>query len=128
MHALRAFWALVLASAATSFAQVNPAPAPISPARSSAVISPTGAQDVVRLQFPNSDVQDVLRLYETLTGKRVITDNTVQGKVNIFLSRDVPKDEAVRIIETNLLMNGFAMVAAEPDIVKVIGTAKNARG
>ena len=80
------------------------------------------------LQFPNSDVADVLREYETLTGKRVITDNFVQGKVNIFLTNEVPREEAIQIIKISLLMNGFSLVPEEPDIVKVIGTGKNPRG
>ena len=44
---------------------------------------------------------------------RVITDNFVQGKVNINVAGDVPREEAIKIIETNLLMNGFALVPAD---------------
>ena len=110
---------VLLSSAVFGFAQrpASPAPAPATP-----------AQDMVRLQFPNSDVADVLREYETLTGKRVITDNFVQGKVNIFLNKEVPRDEAIQIIKISLLMNGFSLVPEDPDIVKVIGTGKNPRG
>jgi len=102
---------VLLSSAVFGFAQrpSPPAPAPVTP-----------AQDMVRLQFPNSDVADVLREYETLTGKRVITDNFVQGKVNIFLSKEVPREEAIQIIKISLLMNGFSLVPEEPDIVKVM--------
>ena len=82
---------------------------------------------MVRLQYPNSDVDDILRLYEQLTGKKLVKDNFVQGKVNIFISKDVPWEEAVKIIEINLLMNGFSLVPADNDIVKVIGTGKNPR-
>ena len=82
---------------------------------------------MVRLQFPNSDVADILHLYEQLTGKKLIMDNFVQGKVNIFISKDVPREEAIKIIEINLLMNGFSLVPAENDIVKVIGTGRNPR-
>ena len=82
---------------------------------------------MVRLQFPNSDVVDILHLYEQLTGKKLIMDNFVQGKVNIFISKDVPREEAIKIIEINLLMNGFSLVPAENDIVKVIGTGRNPR-
>jgi type II secretion system protein D len=89
--------------------------------------APAGAPDMVRLQFPNSDVDDVLRLYEQLTGKKLVRDNFVQGKVNIFISKDVPRDEAIKIIQINLLMNGFSLVPADDDIVKVIGTGKNPR-
>ena len=83
---------------------------------------------MVRLQFPNSDVTDVLHLYEQLTGKKLVMDNFVQGKVNIFISKDVPREEAIKIIEMNLLLNGYSLIPAEDtDIVKVIGTGKNPR-
>jgi general secretion pathway protein D len=83
---------------------------------------------MVRLQFPNSDVTDVLHLYEQLTGKKLVMDNFVQGKVNIFIAKDVPREEAIKIIEMNLLLNGYSLIPAEDtDIVKVIGTGKNPR-
>ena len=91
-----------------------------SPARTGT--PPPGAPDTVTLQYPNSDVADILRLYETLTGKKLIMDNFVQGKVNIFVARPIPRDEAIKIIEINLLMNGYSLVPAGGDLVKVIGT------
>jgi general secretion pathway protein D len=81
----------------------------------------------VTLQYPNSDVVDVLHLYETLTGKKLIMDNFVQGKVSIFIARPVPREEAIKIIEINLLMNGYSLVPAEGDIIKVIGANKSPR-
>ena len=90
--------------------------------------APPGAPDVVpNMQFPNSDVQDVLHFYEQLTGAKLVMDNTVQGKVNIFISKPVPREEAIKIIEINLLLNGFSLVPSENNIVKVIGIAKNPR-
>jgi general secretion pathway protein D len=108
------------APAAVPPAQTNPAP-PSIPG-----LTPV-PDHTVTLQFPNSDVVDVLHLYEQLTNKKLIMDNFVQGKVNIFLSRAVPKDEAIKIIEMNLLMNGYSLVPAEGDIVKVIGSSKSPR-
>jgi type II secretory pathway component GspD/PulD (secretin) len=73
-------------------------------------------------------VVDVLHEYELLTGKKLVMDNFVQGKVNIFIAKDVPRDEAIKIIEMNLLLNGYSLVPVEnSDIVKVIGTGKNPR-
>jgi general secretion pathway protein D len=87
-----------------------------------------GAPQMVQLQFPNSDVADVLRFYEQLTGKKLVMDNFVQGKVNIFIAKEVPREEAIKIIEMNLLLNGYSLVPSEDsDIVKVIGTGKNPR-
>jgi general secretion pathway protein D len=108
------------APAAVPPAQTNPAPPSIP--------GTTPLPDrMVTLQFPNSDVVDVLRYYETLTGKKLIMDNFVQGKVNIALSRPVPREEAVKIIEMNLLMNGYSLVPAGDDLVKVIGTGRSPR-
>jgi type II secretion system protein D len=103
-------------------AQTNPAPPPSIPGT-----TPVPSDKTETLQFPNSDVVDVLRFYENITGKKLIMDNFVQGKVSIFLSRPVPRDEAIRIIEMNLLMNGYSLVPAGGDIVKVIGTGRSPR-
>ncbi len=82
----------------------------------------------MRLQFPNTDVREVLEFYGRLTGKKVVTDNQVQGTVYIAVPGEVPPEEAVRIIEINLQLNGFTLVPAEgSDIVKVVGTGKNPR-
>jgi general secretion pathway protein D len=107
----------------------NPAP-PASVPNTNPVPPPAAApppEKSVTLQYPNSDVADVLRLYETLTGKKLIMDNFVQGKVNIFLSKPVLRDEAIKIIEMNLLMNGYSLVPAGDEIVKVIGTGRSPR-
>ena len=102
-------------------------PAPVVPRVQPQAPNPQGSQQTVRLQFPNSDVKDVLRFYESLTGKKLVMDNFVTGKVDIFLSKDVPRDEAIKIIEMSLLLNGFSLIPADGDIVKVIGTGKNPR-
>ncbi len=114
--------ALILASSA--FAQLPPPTSSIAPGAT----APPGAPDMVTLQYPNSDVVDVLRLYETLTGKKLIMDNFVQGKVNIFIAKPVPREEAIKIIEINLLLNKYSLVPAGGDLVKVIGTGQNPRG
>jgi type II secretion system protein D len=72
-------------------------------------------------------VQDILRLYGQLTAKKLVMDNFVTGKVTISIMNPVPPDEAIRIIEINLLLNGYSLVPAGGDIVKVIGTGKNPR-
>jgi type II secretion system protein D len=81
----------------------------------------------VRLQFPNSDVVDVLHLYEQLTGKKLVMDNFVQGKVNIFIAKDVSRDEAIKIIEMSMGLNGISLVPAGRDIVDIVGAGQNPR-
>ena len=79
------------------------------------------------MQYPNSDVMDVLHLYENLTGKKLVMDNNVQGKVNIFIAKPIPREEAINIIEMNLALNGFSLVPVGNNIVEVIGVNKNPR-
>src|SRR5215831_15068556 len=88
---------------------------------------PPNAPATVRLQFPNSDVVDVLHLYEQLTGKKLVMDNFVQGKVNIFIAKDVSREEAIKIIEMSMALNGISLVPAARDIVDVVGAGQNPR-
>ena len=85
-----------------------PAPAPLPPPG-------TGASMMTRLQFPNTDVKEVLSFYERMSKKRLVIDNQVQGTVNIVVAGEVTVEEAMRIIEINLLLNGFTLVPAEGD-------------
>src|SRR6266700_3024397 len=136
---------LVLASATTALAQAapqRPQPPPVKvpnpPATDPTVPkvanapaadapAPPGAPATVRLQFPNSDVVDVLHLYEQLTGKKLVMDNFVQGKVNIFIAKDVSRDEAIKIIEISMALNGISLVPVARDIVDVVGAGQNPR-
>ena len=125
---------LVLAGAAEVSAQGaagRSEPSPVvqvaNPAAAPAATAPAVTPQTVRLQFPNSDVVDVLRLYEQLTGKKLVMDNFVQGKVNIFIAKDVSRDEAIKIIEMSMGLNGISLVPAGPGIVEVVGAGQNPR-
>lgn len=85
-----------------------------------------GNEPPVVLEFRDSDVRIVLDFYEKLTGKRTVRDPQVQGPVYVVVTTPVPKEEAQRIIEIALLINGFTLVPTEdPKIVKVVGLNKN---
>jgi len=125
---------LVLASATVASAQRDsqrptlPAVKGVSPpVQEEAPAAPPNAPATVRLQFPNSDVVDVLHLYEQLTGKKLVMDNFVQGKVNIFIAKDVSREEAIKIIEISMALNGISLVPAGRDIVDVVGAGQNPR-
>src|SRR5438067_9433072 len=124
---------LALASASSVLAQAEPKrpePAPATQVANPQPADPPAAPSTpatVRLQFPNSDVVDVLHLYEQLTGKKLVMDNFVQGKVNIFIAKDVSRDEAIKIIEMSMALNGISLVPAARDIVDVVGAGQNPR-
>ena len=134
MHRLFCIVTLVLVGATVVFAQRDsqrptlPAVKGVSPPTQEDVpAAPPNAPATVRLQFPNSDVVDVLHLYEQLTGKKLVMDNFVQGKVNIFIAKDVSREEAIKIIEMSMALNGISLVPAGRDIVDVVGAGQNPR-
>jgi general secretion pathway protein D len=123
---------LLLASATAVLGQSKPArPEPSVPKAANPppeeAPPPPNAPAMVRLQFPNSDVVDVLHLYEQLTGKKLVMDNFVQGKVNIFIAKDVSREEAIKIIEMSMSLNGISLVPAGRDLVDVVGAGQNPR-
>jgi general secretion pathway protein D len=134
VHRLFCIATLVIASAMVASAQSEsrrqtvPAVKPVKPAtQADSPAAPPNAPATVRLQFPNSDVVDVLHLYEQLTGKKLVMDNFVQGKVNIFIAKDVSREEAIKIIEMSMALNGISLVPAGRDIVDVVGAGQNPR-
>jgi len=134
VHRLFCIVTLVLAGATVVSAQRDsqrptlPAVKGVSPpAQEDAPTAPPNAPAAVRLQFPNSDVVDVLHLYEQLTGKKLVMDNFVQGKVNIFIAKDVSREEAIKIIEMSMALNGISLVPSGRDIVSVVGAGQNPR-
>jgi len=79
------------------------------------------------IDFPNTDIRSVLEFYETLTGKKALYDNTVQGNIHVRVTKPVAKVEAIRILETVFSLNNFTLIPGSGDIVKVINTSKNVR-
>lgn len=80
------------------------------------------------LEFPNADAKTVLAFYEQLTGKQIVSDTSIAVPVNIVVRQEIPKTEAIRIIELALLMNGITLVPAGGNIVQALGLGKNPRG
>ncbi len=84
------------------------------------------------IQFPNNPVSDFLMIYEKLKGVTLIKDATLlQGgaSLSLTLNQPVSKAEAIRLLESTLLLNGYAFIAVDKNSIKVINTAggKNPR-
>jgi type II secretion system protein D len=84
------------------------------------------------IQFPNNPVSDFLLVYEKLKGVTLIKDaSLLAGGANLSLTLNQPvsKAEAIRLLESTLLLNGYAFIAVDKNSVKVIntGAGKNPR-
>ncbi|NBR69844.1 MAG: hypothetical protein EBT69_06665 [Verrucomicrobia bacterium] len=84
------------------------------------------------IQFPNNPVSDFLVIYEKLKGVTLIKDaSLLAGGANLSLTLNQPvtKAEAIRLLESTLLLNGYAFIAVDEKAIKVINTlgGKNPR-
>jgi general secretion pathway protein D len=79
--------------------------------------------DRVSLQFPLNPVNDILNIYERLINKPIVKDSSIfEGpQVSLVTPSEVSRDEAIRLIEAALLVNGYVLVSEpEDESVKVL--------
>lgn len=79
--------------------------------------------DRVSLQFPLNPVNDILNIYERLIDKPIVKDSSIfEGpQVSLVTPSEVSRDEAIRLIEAALLVNGYVLVAeSEDESVKIL--------
>ncbi len=82
----------------------------------------------IKLSFPGTSAFEVLATYESLTGKKIIRDSNLAGpQLTIIASQPVTKAEAISLIESSLLLNGYSLVPAGDGAVKVLGPARMPR-
>ena len=84
-------------------------------------------------QAVNVSIDTLLQEYERLTGNVLIEDSSLAANalpISISVPKPVPRSELVRIIESVLLLNNYALIPGpEPKTVKVINmnAGKNPR-
>lgn len=90
--------------------------------------SPANADDVV-VKLPDNSITEVLSLYEMLTGKRLIRDADLSGpNLTVVAPGKVSKSDAIALLESAMLLNGYTIVPMDERTVKVLGTKKSALG
>jgi type II secretory pathway component GspD/PulD (secretin) len=84
-------------------------------------------------QAVNASIDTILQEYEQLTGNALIKESSLAANalpISISVPKPVPRSELVRIIESVLLLNNYALIPGpEPKTVKVINmnAGKNPR-
>ena len=119
------FFCICLLLAGAAFAQQT-AQQPVDQIPASPQPPQQGVEERTPLNYPNTPVADILQVYENLTGKRLIRDSGVaQGApLTIVVQGEIPKSEAVRLIEASLLLNGYTFVEVDDKTLKILGPAK----
>jgi general secretion pathway protein D len=73
----------------------------------------------VTINFDNVDIDVFVRFMSELTGKNFVIDNAVKGKVTIISPTKITVDEAYKVFESVLEVNGYTTVPAG-SIIKIV--------
>jgi general secretion pathway protein D len=133
-----AFLSAALCLSAQTPPVVRPAPAePAGPrpalpaaAPNPAAGAPAGADEATinGLQLSEAPIDSVLQLLESFTGRTVLRpQNLPTATYSINITRTIPKEEAVRALETLLGLNQIGVVPLGDKFLKVIPLAQSSR-
>ncbi|MCI5144691.1 MAG: type II secretion system protein GspD, partial [Candidatus Electrothrix sp. AR3] len=86
-------------------------------------IGDAGAQDLVQINFPNTDLPAFIQYISEETGKSFIVDRTVKGKITVISPTKVSKEDAYRIFESVLEVHGYTTVS-NGGITKIVQSVK----
>ena len=90
--------------------------------------TPSASPSLVKLQFPNEDVENIVGIYAALTQFEIIKGNSLHGKVSVFTTKPITREEAIEIIEKTLFADGFAILQVNPTTIEIVGPSGNPRG
>jgi len=76
-------------------------------------------EQFVTIDFNDVDIGVLIKFISELTGKNFVVDNQVKGKVTIISPAKISIDEAYRVFESVLEVNGFATVPSG-DVTKIV--------
>ncbi|MFV0438374.1 MAG: type II secretion system secretin GspD [Desulfopila sp.] len=76
----------------------------------------------VTIDFDNVDIRLFIKYISELTGKNFVIDKAVQGNVTILSPTKISDEEAYRVFESVLEVNGFTTVASG-SVIKIIPAA-----
>lgn len=96
---------------------------PVSPA------APAAQNDLVEIQLPNNPVTEVIAFYEMLTGRRLIRDANLAGpNLSIMVTGRIPRTDAISLIESALILNGYSLVPVDETTTTVLGPGRSPLG
>jgi general secretion pathway protein D len=80
-------------------------------------------QEYVTIDFDNVDIALFIKFISELTGKNFVIDSNVKGKITIISPTKITIEEAYKVFESVLEVNGFATVPSG-SIIKIVPMAE----
>lgn len=81
----------------------------------------------ISMDFKDVDIHVLIKFVSELTGRNFIIDRRVGGRVTIYSPTKITVDEAYKVFESVLAVNGFSIVPASGGAYKIMpsGNARN---
>ncbi len=76
----------------------------------------------ITVDFDNVDIRLFIKYMSELTGKNFVVDKSVQGNVTIISPSKISEEEAYRVFESVLDVNGFSIVPSG-SVIKIVPSA-----
>lgn len=76
----------------------------------------------VQMNFSHADIDEVAHAIGAATGKPIIVDPRVKGQLDLVSEKAVPEDEALKILQSALRMQGFSLLQ-DHGVLKVVPEA-----
>ncbi|MEE8384558.1 MAG: type II secretion system secretin GspD, partial [Dehalococcoidia bacterium] len=78
------------------------------------------SEELLSLDFQDTELADVIHMISRLTGKNFLFDDRVRGRVTVVSPTPVTPDEAYRVFEAILQVKGFTTVPGPGGILKIV--------
>ena len=75
--------------------------------------------EMISMDFDNVELRTIIKFMSELTGKNFIIDSTVKGFATVISPTKISVEEAYKVLESILVVNGYTTVPAD-NMVKVI--------
>jgi len=106
---------------------VSFAAGPVQQVRGEEVVIPedggVSGKRFITIDFDNVDIRLFIKYISELTGKNFVIDNAVQGNVTILSPTKISDEEAYRVFESVLQVNGFTTVTSG-SVIKILPAAE----
>ena len=82
-------------------------------------LAPGNSKKTISMDFDQVDIKVFIKFISELTGKNFVVDDKVRGKVTVLSPSKISVDEAYKVFESVLEVNGFTTVPAGK-VIKVV--------
>ena len=75
------------------------------------------------LNLKNAEISELIHIMSRITGKNIIIDDRVKGKITILSARRIPVEQALSVLRSILEYKGLALIE-EDNLLKIVPMEK----